>query len=112
VWQFTRELVSELGDAEPNETHRVLVDWERRGLVSMVATQNIDGLHQVLDAVQTGHISNRHIVANATRVAAASLLKRGYLEPDNTGLHPSTDVSLTITATSPRRSREHKNKQS
>jgi NAD-dependent deacetylase len=46
VWEFTRELVSELGDAEPNETHHVLADWERRGLVSMVATQNIDGLHQ------------------------------------------------------------------
>ncbi len=66
----------------------------------------------LLDAVQTGHISNRHIVANATRVAAASLLKRGYLEPDNTGLHPSQDVSSTITTTPPRRSREHKNKQS
>ena len=47
VWEFTSELVSELGGAEPNDTHRVLADWERRGLVSLVATQNIDGLHQV-----------------------------------------------------------------
>ncbi len=46
VWGFTRELVSELGGAQPNETHRVLAGWERRGLVSLVATQNIDGLHQ------------------------------------------------------------------
>ena len=46
VWEFTSELVSELRSAAPNDTVRVLADWERRGLVSLVATQNIDGLHQ------------------------------------------------------------------
>jgi transcriptional regulator with XRE-family HTH domain len=64
----------------------------------------------LLDAVQTGHISNRHIVANATRVAAGSLLKRGYLQPDDTGLHPSHDVSSTLTPTPSRRPRERKGK--
>ncbi len=46
LWEFTAELVSELGGVEPNDSHRVLAHWEQRGLVSMVATQNIDGLHQ------------------------------------------------------------------
>lgn len=33
--------------ASPNAGHRVLADWERRGLVAAVITQNIDGLHQL-----------------------------------------------------------------
>ena len=32
--------------AVPNEAHRVLADWEKRGLLRGVITQNIDGLHQ------------------------------------------------------------------
>lgn len=32
--------------AEPNDTHRKLAEWEARGILSAVVTQNIDGLHQ------------------------------------------------------------------
>jgi NAD-dependent SIR2 family protein deacetylase len=39
-----------LGNARPNLAHRVLADWERRGLVSGVVTQNVDGLHQAAGA--------------------------------------------------------------
>ena len=30
---------------EPNAAHRVLAEWEKAGLLSIVVTQNIDGLH-------------------------------------------------------------------
>jgi NAD-dependent deacetylase len=33
-------------DAQPNAGHRALVDLERRGLLDLIVTQNIDGLHQ------------------------------------------------------------------
>lgn len=33
-------------DAEPNPCHRKLAEWEQRGILSAVVTQNIDGLHQ------------------------------------------------------------------
>lgn len=33
-------------DAEPNEAHRALAELERRGQLTAVITQNIDGLHQ------------------------------------------------------------------
>lgn len=33
--------------AEPNAGHRALVDLERRGVLSWLLTQNIDGLHQL-----------------------------------------------------------------
>src|SRR5262245_49556097 len=39
-----------LGNARPNGAHRLLADWERRGFVSGVVTQNVDGLHQAAGA--------------------------------------------------------------
>jgi NAD-dependent SIR2 family protein deacetylase len=39
-----------LGHARPNAAHRLLADWERRGFVSGIVTQNVDGLHQAAGA--------------------------------------------------------------
>jgi NAD-dependent SIR2 family protein deacetylase len=39
-----------LGHAQPNLAHRVLADFQRRGLVSAIVTQNVDGLHQAAGA--------------------------------------------------------------
>jgi len=44
AWQ--RRLHSEAFTAEPNAGHRALVALERRGKLSALITQNIDGLHQ------------------------------------------------------------------
>jgi NAD-dependent deacetylase len=35
----------QMGRAQPNAGHAIIADWEARGLVSCVITQNIDGLH-------------------------------------------------------------------
>jgi len=45
VWSFYRERIHVLLAAEPNAGHHALAELERRGLVSAVVTQNIDGLH-------------------------------------------------------------------
>ena len=34
------------GRAEPNAAHRALAELERRGTIGLLATQNVDGLHQ------------------------------------------------------------------
>lgn len=34
-------------DALPNAAHKKLAEWEKRGILSAVVTQNIDGLHQL-----------------------------------------------------------------
>ena len=34
-------------DAKPNAAHIKLAEWEKRGILSAVVTQNIDGLHQL-----------------------------------------------------------------
>ena len=36
-----------LEKAAPHEGHHILADWEQRGLVSLIATQNVDGFHQL-----------------------------------------------------------------
>lgn len=36
-----------LRGCKPHEGHKILADWERRGLVSCIATQNVDGLHKL-----------------------------------------------------------------
>jgi len=41
TWRFRK-----LKDAQPNSTHRLLAELERRGMIQAVITQNIDGLHR------------------------------------------------------------------
>lgn len=44
-YEFYREKMLVL-DAQPNEAHKKLAQWEREGKLAAVITQNIDGLHQ------------------------------------------------------------------
>ena len=45
VWEFYGRRLGVLEGAEPNAAHLALAELERRGLVSAVITQNVDGLH-------------------------------------------------------------------
>lgn len=45
-YAFYRMRVEALKASSPNRGHRILADWERRGLLSAIVTQNVDGLHQ------------------------------------------------------------------
>ena len=44
-WDFYGQRFAILDGKEPNGAHRAIAELERRGLVSGVITQNIDGLH-------------------------------------------------------------------
>jgi NAD-dependent deacetylase len=46
LWAFYAERLRRLAAAEPNAGHLALAELERRGLVQLVVTQNVDGLHQ------------------------------------------------------------------
>ncbi|MGO1460286.1 MAG: Sir2 family NAD-dependent protein deacetylase [Flaviflexus sp.] len=45
VWQRNQESWKALDTLPPTIGHRILADWERRGIVTGTATQNIDGMH-------------------------------------------------------------------
>jgi NAD-dependent deacetylase len=46
VWDFYSKRLGVLAEAEPNAAHLALAEFERRGLVEAVITQNVDRLHQ------------------------------------------------------------------
>ncbi len=46
-WRQKTESHVDMADARPNIAHQALADWERRGWLRGVITQNIDGLHQL-----------------------------------------------------------------
>src|SRR6187397_177203 len=46
VWDFYSKRLDVLSEAQPNAAHLALAELERRGLVEVVITQNVDRLHQ------------------------------------------------------------------
>jgi len=38
--------INRLKNCKPNKGHIILADWEKRGLVNIIATQNVDRFHQ------------------------------------------------------------------
>lgn len=45
--EFYKMRIENLDKVAPHDGHKILADWEKRGLVSLVATQNVDGFHQL-----------------------------------------------------------------
>ena len=73
VWSFYRQRIHLLRDAEPNATHRALVELERRGLVSAIVTQNIDTLHT--------RAGSRDVVEVHGSIRSAQCLRCLWVEP-------------------------------
>lgn len=44
--EFYKTRMEDLGHSQPHEGHFILAQWEKRGLVRAIATQNVDGFHQ------------------------------------------------------------------
>ena len=67
-------------DAEPNPSHRLLAELERRGMIKAVITQNIDGLHQKAGSENVvelhGHLRSASCVTCGARVPMPELLRR------------------------------------
>lgn len=45
-WRRRFLMLDQFGDAKPNDGHLAIASWVRAGIVDVVITQNIDGLHQ------------------------------------------------------------------
>jgi NAD-dependent deacetylase len=46
VWKMLAELDEVLLRADPNPAHRALAELEKRGILRLIITQNVDSLHQ------------------------------------------------------------------
>ena len=119
-WQRKCELNEELGPAIPNAAHYALAELNDKGLLDLVITQNIDGLHQK-SGIPDDKVVELH--GNTTRVRCMSCdaivplgeaLERikngepapnctcgGYLKPDTISFGQTLkeiDLSRAITA--------------
>ena len=78
--EFYKTRIENLEKVAPHEGHHILADWERRGLVSLIATQNVDGFHQLAgsQSVEELHGSIRSIRCHRCQRAAvmASFLNK------------------------------------
>lgn len=70
--EFYKTRIENLEKLAPHEGHLILADWEQRGLVSLIATQNVDGFHQLAGSqyVEELHGSIRSIRCQRCQQAA------------------------------------------
>jgi len=75
---FYRWRIEMLAAHAPNDGHRVVADWQRRGLVSTIVTQNVDGFHTRAGAADVlelhGTLANVRCDRCATERPAAEFL--------------------------------------
>ncbi|MFE6331769.1 NAD-dependent protein deacetylase [Streptomyces sp. NPDC057798] len=92
------------GRARPNAGHRAVAAFERRGLLSGVITQNVDGLHQAAgsrDVVELHGSLERVVCLSCGAVSARRDLAlrlegaNAGFEPVAAGINPDGDADLT-----------------
>lgn len=74
-----------LGAAQPNAAHAVLAEWERRGLLTGIVTQNVDGLHQAAGARNVVDLHGRidRVVCLSCKAPSSRVALQHELEAEN-----------------------------
>lgn len=85
-WRRRFLMFDQFGGAQPNAGHLAIADWVRAGIVDMVITQNIDGLHQA-SGIPADQVVELH--GNGTYATCLDCSKR--FEDDH--VRPAFEVS-------------------
>ena len=96
-WSFYSQRFAVLDGKEPNGAHRAVVELERRGLVTGVITQNIDGLHAAAgsDPIEVhGSIRTASCLACGLQFSLAETRARGVVPLCDCGAVLKPDVVL------------------
>ena len=96
-WSFYGQRFAVLDGKVPNGAHRAIADLERRGLVSGVITQNIDGLHAAAgsDPIEVhGSIRTASCLACGASFSLAETRARGEVPLCDCGAVLKPDVVL------------------
>ena len=96
-WSFYGQRFAILDGKQPNGAHRAVAELERRGLVSAVVTQNIDGLHAAAgsDPIEVhGSIRTASCLECGASYSLAETRARGELPRCDCGAVLKPDVVL------------------
>lgn len=93
AWQLYRELGKKLQGKKPSKAHAVLADFEGRGHVKGIVTQNIDNLHQSAGSRFVFEIHGDHHHLHC--------IQCGYLEPVEEEHYQMKDVPACADCSAP-----------
>ena len=88
VWQRNQESWKALDTLPPTTGHRILADWERRGIVTGTATQNIDGMHFKAGSKKVAEMHGSF--TRVTCIDCNQVTPRSELDPRLRELNPLT----------------------
>lgn len=54
--EFYRERVLGINEFKPHKGHFILADWEKRGIIKSIITQNVDGFHQLAGSFRVAEL--------------------------------------------------------
>lgn len=54
--EFYKMRIKNLNACKPHKGHFILADWEKRGLISLIATQNVDRFHQAAGSLEVAEL--------------------------------------------------------
>ncbi len=75
AWVMLKEMQIEIMKAKPNKGHYALAELEKMGLLSLIITQNVDGLHHVA--------GNREVVEFHGNLQTVACMDCGYTVPSS-----------------------------
>ncbi|WP_085993861.1 NAD-dependent protein deacylase [Oceanobacillus senegalensis] len=53
---FYRQRVLGVKEYKPHKGHHILADWERKGIIQSIITQNVDGFHQLAGSARVAEL--------------------------------------------------------
>ncbi|MEK4628508.1 NAD-dependent deacylase [Solibacillus sp. FSL R7-0682] len=64
--EFYQMRIEALTNIEPHIGHQILADWEKRGLVALIATQNVDQLHHKAGSEEVAELHGNIVTIRCT----------------------------------------------
>ena len=109
VWQRNQETWRALDRLEPTAGHRFLASWEKKGIVTGTATQNIDALHMKAGSVKVAEMHGsftRVVCIDCREVTSRADLDRRLRELNPTIVDDGDPANAAILAEADRESAE------
>ncbi|MGY4690648.1 NAD-dependent protein deacylase [Salibacterium sp. K-3] len=82
-FSFYRSRIESLVGVKPNDGHHLLAEWENKGIIDSIITQNVDGLHQQAGSSKVAELHGS-IAALHCHSCGETAENRRYLENETT----------------------------